>query len=479
MTRASLAIATLLATLPLATLAGCSAIASRDPGPAPCDFAPPDPDPCPAPQHCVDGFCVGSCANPVAETCNGLDDDCNGMVDDDAPCTGGLCVRGECRTDCAAAELCNQRDDDCDTLVDEMLDVDSDADGYVACNVAMPSQSDCNDRDRDIHPGGTEVCNGYDDDCNPTTSDLSARCPDVGTLCAVPTGETVPRCIDPRDCRLVPCGAGQLCNADSTCCTMGTAGCGAPTDCRTSGCAGGERCTPTTSSMTWVCQPLTPLGGACATNADCASGRCFTRQSLALQGSGSVCGAPCCTDTECAAFAGSTCWAPGTGARSCVMRTELSSVDLGFTLCTNRNACPGRACVAYSLSTPAGGGGAWECAAASDQTCGLGFGCASGICEPILNAYCVNPCGSAADCSSSRPACAYVPVDGQWLTGCLAWGGRGQGEPCSTDGDCRENLCLGGFCADTCCADATCGGGTCAPVDHSGWEMRCVPRAPT
>ncbi len=80
-----------------------------------------------------------------------------------------------------ATERCNGRDDNCNTLVDEGLAAastwpDLDGDGYgdrrgavaTGCSSSgrAPNDQDCDDADARVHPGGTEVCNLKDDDCN-------------------------------------------------------------------------------------------------------------------------------------------------------------------------------------------------------------------------------------------------------------------------------------------------------------------------
>jgi hypothetical protein len=87
-----------------------------------------------------------------------------------------------------AVETCDLADNDCDGAVDEGVQLtwyaDSDADGFGdasnsmdACTQPPGYQSngnDCNDTDAAAHPGGVEVCDGVDNDCDGTT--------DVGAL---------------------------------------------------------------------------------------------------------------------------------------------------------------------------------------------------------------------------------------------------------------------------------------------------------
>lgn len=79
-------------------------------------------------------------------------------------------------------EICNGVDDDCDGQVDEGFIVtyyrDADGDGFGAvadvkqgttCNVPpgyVLNSTDCNDNDKDVHPGAAEICNQKDDDCD-------------------------------------------------------------------------------------------------------------------------------------------------------------------------------------------------------------------------------------------------------------------------------------------------------------------------
>jgi Putative metal-binding motif len=159
----------------------------------------------------------------AAEICNGADDNCDGNVDDADPAVDttegshvyyrdsdgdGFGDAGQFRRACAkpagyvanatdcddgvkavnpsAQELCDGLDNDCDALVDvddPSLDAssahayyhDGDHDGVgagaatVACSPPVDfvaTSGDCDDNDASSHPGGTEVCDGADNDCD-------------------------------------------------------------------------------------------------------------------------------------------------------------------------------------------------------------------------------------------------------------------------------------------------------------------------
>jgi Notch-like protein len=124
---------------------------------------------------------------PVAEACNGVDDDCSGTVDEGnpgggAPCETGrpgacaaggmLCSGGQlvCEASAIASpESCNGVDDDCDGLVDDGFGTETCGVGACAATV----QSCVDGAPIACSPGAptAEACNGLDDDCNGTVDD--------------------------------------------------------------------------------------------------------------------------------------------------------------------------------------------------------------------------------------------------------------------------------------------------------------------
>ena len=150
--------------------------------------------------------------NPGAlEACNGFDDDCDTLVDDDDfvsspllwyldndgdgygdPTTSNGLKQCEDPTDdttsyVSSPDDCNDNDDslnwsdvdgdgystcgvpaDCDDYVDSLNWSDVDGDGYSTCGVP----ADCNDGDVAISPSASEVCNGFDDDCDGEEDEL-------------------------------------------------------------------------------------------------------------------------------------------------------------------------------------------------------------------------------------------------------------------------------------------------------------------
>ncbi len=156
----------------------------------------------------------------ATELCNGVDDDCDGTTDEpdaadastwyvdaDADTYGDAstsvvdcyqpsgyvldntdCDDARLETNPGASEYCNGHDDDCDGSTDEdsALDAitwyrDGDGDNYgdtsvvdVECSQPagyVAAYDDCDDTDATSFPGGVEVCDGADNDCNGVVDD--------------------------------------------------------------------------------------------------------------------------------------------------------------------------------------------------------------------------------------------------------------------------------------------------------------------
>jgi hypothetical protein len=151
----------------------------------------------------------------ATETCNGVDDDCDGTADDGLPTStwyadddgDGYGDPAAATTDCAqpsgtvsddsdcddtessispdGTETCNGVDDDCDGFTDDddspvtgtyTWYADTDGDGYGDLAVTTDAcqeptgytddTTDCDDGGATVSPGGSESCNGVDDDCD-------------------------------------------------------------------------------------------------------------------------------------------------------------------------------------------------------------------------------------------------------------------------------------------------------------------------
>ncbi len=122
------------------------------------------------------------------EVCaDGADNDCDLEVDEGRTGDGGVLdddVDGDeatCATDCdddnplvfpGGEEICDQTDNNCDGAQDE--GVNEDGDPALCIN-------DCNDRNEDVYPGAHEICDTFDNDCVPGTHASPTPCFDYGT----------------------------------------------------------------------------------------------------------------------------------------------------------------------------------------------------------------------------------------------------------------------------------------------------------
>jgi hypothetical protein len=161
-----------------------------------------DGDACSAESSCSEGACVAdvliNCDDGnvcTADACDAKAGCTNTAVvasaskaaacDDGDACTvNGQCVDKVCKSE-PAKEVCEGSvDEDCDGVTDEQDAVgckafyfDNDGDGWGTAasqclcgaagkySVAKLTTADCNDNDKGVHPGATEVCNGKDDNC--------------------------------------------------------------------------------------------------------------------------------------------------------------------------------------------------------------------------------------------------------------------------------------------------------------------------
>lgn len=251
-------------------------------------------------QRCVDGAGWYDCdaPTPVAETCNGNDDDCNGLIDDVPPascsvsnehgdCPGArACVDDAevCAGRTPQAERCNGFDDNCDGIVDEGFDFDT----TLQCGGCA---IDC---DQVIANSSQTACD---------TAGGSPRCRAVA--CAPGFATTGTACV-PRDVQLCqPCADDPGCYGDgSRCVTLGDE----PKVCARAcadDCPEGYTCSNYDGSQ--VCLPDT---GTCL----CDAMRAGQRRLCLVE---TCVGFTECVDSGGGAYTWSSCQSDGTVSESC------------------------------------------------------------------------------------------------------------------------------------------------------------------
>jgi hypothetical protein len=224
------------------------------------------------------GLSSCSAATPVAESCNGLDDNCDSQVDEETSgdaclvvnqfgaCPGTYeCLNGKlaCLGDEPKMELCDGEDNDCDGKVDEDFS-DTDGDGIADClendkdgdgladgldncpshfnpdqkdfdldligdvcdpdddNDQTPDNLDCLPHDSDAHPGADEICDGKDNNCNGMVDEGFGDTDTDGWKDCVDDDDDNDGTLDGQDCNpldpMVHPGAIELCDGkDNNC----------------------------------------------------------------------------------------------------------------------------------------------------------------------------------------------------------------------------------------------------------------------
>jgi hypothetical protein len=168
-----------------------------------------------------------------------------------------------------------------------------------------------------------------------------------------------------------------------------------------------------------------------------------------LEGGAGVCTKACCTSSDC--DKGSVCFATGGGGNYCVPAATL-----------------GDRATTGPLNAPAG------------QACDAGSSCRSGLCSSIPS-FCADTCcaGPARSMANSAGQCLQGMAcrigtfqgagnDMNYVPRCaVPMGASGNnGSPCTSNSDCRSNLCLNDTAQDLTCRDP------CRkPEDCSGMGM--------
>jgi hypothetical protein len=412
--------------------------------------------------------CVGARV-PVAELCNGKDDNCDGRVDEAFPTLGQPCNQQSCQgagqlvcnaagsdVECTVTaagpspEICDGRDNDCDGLVDEAPGVGEPAMPGVGVSCGS-SVGECA-AGTSVCSGGkivcngvgptAEVCDGKDNDCNGSIDDnlvvpADSCNPDGMTAGQPMVGECRPGTFACRGSEGWKCQGGvgpvaEVCDGKDN-------DCDGQID-NNATCAAGYVC------INSECVPTCHEGGeqfACAADRYCSDGACIVKA---------------CARTPCAT--GFTCRADGTCVDACSLVTCLEGATCKHGVCVDcysQGCSVGQRCIQR------------HCAAdlCANKNCGAGTFCKAGACVPSCAGV---ACPVGQVCTQGVCTKDPCPVSCGSDSYCDAATGSCQPRHCAGVACPAGKVCLNatGLCSSDPCEQVRCATGQTCQVSADG-----------
>ena len=366
---------------------------------------------------------------PVAETCDGKDNDCDGEIDENT-CDDKL----DCTLDsCVPASGCkhSNKSGPCDADGSACTDKDSCADGkcvagpLLACDDKNPCTKDSCDAKSGCQYAATQApCNADDNDCTVGDACTEGKCTpgsskacDPGKPCVTGTCSIVTGGCKYSVSNGFTCNDGDPCTKADTC--VDEACKGTPLDCDDN-----NPCTSDVCDAKVGCKNTANTdkcdgdGDACTANDACKDGKCVTG-----------------VKTDCDDKEACTADSCDTKTGSCLNKQLTQSCDDGDA-CTTSDACADKA-------------GKWTCVGGKAKDCADTLACTIDTCDPKTGCKNESAIGKAVACYTGPAKTRKIGVCKDGTQTCKL---DGTLSPCSGEvtpaakevcGDSKDNTCDG------------------------------------